>query len=338
MDEIWASGSNEDLAGTSDEGKRPPNEHEDALGAPRPGNFRRIDASAWRDKAQELSNLARHEEALQALTKATDLDPADPLFWRERGVVLWNLGRHEEALQALTKATDLDPADPLFWRERGVVLWNLGRHEEALQAYTKATEVDPAGALAWRFKGMALGNLARHEEALQAYTKATEVDPAGALAWRFKGMALGSLARHEEALQAYTKATELDPIAGRVARLITQDELVINRGREHGMDNGMVCVVLDPRTEHVTDPESGEDLGSLRRVKVRLIVVDTGDRVSLARADRAISPSGLPGYSGAPLQQATPQSAAASGGDERGEPSWPEGVVVSDPVETTPIG
>ena len=48
----------------------------------------------------------------------------------------------EEALEAYTRATELDPENADAWYKRGLALGNLERDEEALQASTRATELD----------------------------------------------------------------------------------------------------------------------------------------------------------------------------------------------------
>ncbi len=114
-------------------------------------------------------------------------------------------------------------------------------------------------------------------------------------------------------------------ITGRVARLVTDDILVINRGRADRVLKGMKFSVLDPRTEDVTDPETNEPLGSIRREKTRVVVTDVEERICLARREGI--GAALEGMSRAFAPR--PTASAVSGA----EPAWPEGVKVRDPVE-----
>src|SRR4051812_6821678 len=52
-------------------------------------------------------------------------------------------------------------------------------------------------------------------------------------------------------------------ITGFVARVLNSRELVINRGSEHGVELDMHFEVLAPEGEDITDPETGEPLGSI---------------------------------------------------------------------------
>lgn len=77
--------------------------------------------------------------------------------------------------------------------------------------------------------------------------------------------------------------TQRLPIEGRVARILNLRELAINRGTLQGVMEGMVFDVLDPKAEDITDPETGELLGSVYRPKVQVRVFAVEERLSLAR-------------------------------------------------------
>lgn len=73
------------------------------------------------------------------------------------------------------------------------------------------------------------------------------------------------------------------PIRGRVAKILNKRELVINRGSNDGVVLGMKFAVLDAKGENITDPETGDVLGSVDRPKVEVEVVRVQERLSLAR-------------------------------------------------------
>src|SRR4051794_26480113 len=110
-----------------------------------------------------------------------------------------------------------------------------------------------------------------------------------------------------------------EPIRGTVARLITDDELVINRGFEEGVSEGMFFEVLDPLAMDVRDYQSGKVLGSLKRVKARIRVTQVGDHLSLCRA---VNRTGLGGVA----------TLLSGGSRSLSGDSWPDGVRSGDPV------
>jgi hypothetical protein len=72
------------------------------------------------------------------------------------------------------------------------------------------------------------------------------------------------------------------PIRGKVARVLNSRELAITVGKDHGVVPGMYFDVMDPKGEDITDPDTGDVLGSIERPKVRVQVVSTQDKISLA--------------------------------------------------------
>jgi hypothetical protein len=123
-----------------------------------------------------------------------------------------------------------------------------------------------------------------------------------------------------------THRTDYQTRPARVVRLITDDELVFNLGAVNGVRTGMLFNVIDPATEDILDPQTGENLGSIKRKKAQIRVIDVSPRISLAR----VYPSrGRAGFSrdADTLMGPKPPSATLSG------ESWPDGVRVGDPVE-----
>jgi hypothetical protein len=119
--------------------------------------------------------------------------------------------------------------------------------------------------------------------------------------------------------------TESPTLRGYVARLITDDELAINLGSRDGVKEDMYFNVLDERTQNVRDPKTGEDLGSIERIKAQVRIISVSERLSLGLIypdrRRADFPSGI----GA-LMGPKPRSGKLTGD------TWPEGVKVGDPV------
>jgi hypothetical protein len=75
-------------------------------------------------------------------------------------------------------------------------------------------------------------------------------------------------------------------VRGKVARILNSRDLVINRGSEAGVVIGMRFAVLDPAGEGVSDPDTGEVLGSLQRPKVQVEVTQVSSRIAVARTYR----------------------------------------------------
>jgi tetratricopeptide (TPR) repeat protein len=187
-------------------------------------------------------------ERLRSVTNPPDADAHDNMTatsLNNMGVHLSALGRHEEALEATQKATDLyrslaaarpdaytaDLAASLS--NLGNILSNLGRHEEALEATQEAVNLYRRLAAArsdaytanlassLNNLGIRLSALGRHEEALEAAQEAMDIrrrlaaarpdaytaDLASSLS--NLGNCLRALGRHEEALDAAQEAVDI---------------------------------------------------------------------------------------------------------------------------------
>ena len=73
-----------------------------------------------------------------------------------------------------------------------------------------------------------------------------------------------------------------EPIRGKVARILTSREMVINVGSSSGVVVGMRFEVMDTKGQDVRDPDTGDLLGSIERPKVRVEVSKVQERLSVA--------------------------------------------------------
>lgn len=110
-----------------------------------------------------------------------------------------------------------------------------------------------------------------------------------------------------------------------VVRLVTDDELLLDVGTDQGVFVGQIFDILDPTTENVTAPD-GRQLGSLRRVKASVRIIQVSEQLALGEARRNVPIANL----SRALSGATPTSKLTGS-------SWTEGVKVGDPAEPRPV-
>ena len=72
------------------------------------------------------------------------------------------------------------------------------------------------------------------------------------------------------------------PIEGKVARILNERDLVINKGAEEGVKEGMKFRVTEPEIA-IQDPDTQETLGTLSREKIRVSVVEVLPRFSVGK-------------------------------------------------------
>ncbi len=82
------------------------------------------------------------------------------------------------------------------------------------------------------------------------------------------------------------------PVEGKVAKILGNREIVINRGRGGGVRQGMMFEIFAAEGEEVWDPDTGETLGTVEDVKAKAEVTEVQDRLSIARLLTPESPLG----------------------------------------------
>ncbi|RFA11986.1 hypothetical protein B7R21_11675 [Subtercola boreus] len=83
-----------------------------------------------------------------------------------------------------------------------------------------------------------------------------------------------------------------DRIEGKVAQILTEQDLVINRGSLQGVRIGMRFAILSPRGADIKDPDTGEILDSVELAKTFVKIVDVKPKVAVGRTFRTIKSRG----------------------------------------------
>ncbi len=84
-------------------------------------------------------------------------------------------------------------------------------------------------------------------------------------------------------------------VEGKVAKILGKGEVVLNRGRMHGVRQGMVFEIFAPEGEEVWDPDTGETLGTVEDVKAKAEVTEVKEKLAIARFVDSDSPFGAAG-------------------------------------------
>ncbi len=72
-------------------------------------------------------------------------------------------------------------------------------------------------------------------------------------------------------------------VEGKVAKVLGNNEIVVNCGNNHGVRQGMLFEVFSPEGEEVWDPDTGETLGTVEDVKAKAEVTEVKEKLSIAR-------------------------------------------------------
>jgi tetratricopeptide (TPR) repeat protein/tRNA A-37 threonylcarbamoyl transferase component Bud32 len=152
-------------------------------------------AEAWPSRGEVYRSLGQKDKA-----------SADYI---RLGSILHSKGDSQGALDAYSRASDLDPNNAWVWCERSVIYYNLGQWHNALANCSRVIELDRNNASAWTNRGLVYMKLNEWHNALDDCNKAIEVAPNYAEARACRGDVYRSLGQKDNAIADYSKAIEL---------------------------------------------------------------------------------------------------------------------------------
>lgn len=71
-------------------------------------------------------------------------------------------------------------------------------------------------------------------------------------------------------------------ISGKVARIVNNKSVVLNRGTDQGIKIGNYIGILDSSLQNVVDPDTEDNLGNIRAFKIALRVEQVSKRLCVA--------------------------------------------------------
>jgi tetratricopeptide (TPR) repeat protein len=167
---------------------------------------------AWMNLSITYNRLGQYEAAVAAVRKVAELDPGDATTWYNLAIVYDKAKRYEDKVVALKVATEIDTLFADAWQELYNTCVQLGKAELALDAALKIAELEPTRATAWYRLGSAYIKVGQYKDALTALKKTTELNPKMVAAWRLQSLiAYKQLGQKEFALDALRKAADLTP-------------------------------------------------------------------------------------------------------------------------------
>lgn len=87
-------------------------------------------------------------------------------------------------------------------------------------------------------------------------------------------------------------------IEGKVAQVISERDVAINRGRDAGVEVGMIFRILSPEPEAIYDPDTNECIGKVDVTKVEVEVIEVQDSLAVCRTFKKVVTPGRPARPG----------------------------------------
>ncbi len=140
----------------------------------------------------------------------TELNASD---WFIKGNSFRQSGLYRDAVNAYSKAIELDPTFMHAYALRGHMYYMLKNYHPAIKDYSKAIELNPQYGPPYYLRGLAYLDVQSYRQVITDFDKAKELDPSlgGRDFYYLRGEACYRLGLNDQALEDVNKVIELDP-------------------------------------------------------------------------------------------------------------------------------
>ena len=156
-------------------------------------------------------NTGRQEEAVQLITQALKINPADAQAHGNLGLAYQRMGNLVLAERHFRKSIEIDANKPTLWNSLGNVLREKGQASDAIKVYESTLKVDGNYPECWTNLSKALVDLGEFERAFQAVSRALQIDPTLPEPHNQLAEVYRKSSKFDLAINAYKKSLELDP-------------------------------------------------------------------------------------------------------------------------------
>ena len=194
--------------------------------APQSANARQ--AEAHRQAGLHAQRARRWDVAALEFERALSLAPADSLMWLNAARSRMQQGAWDAALEAATRAFELDRADPVACRLLGELQLQMTRPEDAIATFAQLSPEAPRDHEYHNSVGNALFQARRPREAIDAFFRALALKVDAPLVHYRLGLCFMDMAMAHESAECFRTAIALDDGVVRALAL----SLVLHEGRQ----------------------------------------------------------------------------------------------------------
>lgn len=163
------------------------------------------------ERALQLSEAQRWDEALEELDAALAINPHNPAWHAQRGYLLDELERYDDALTAYERSASLDPNNIEVLTALAVELTRMARYTRALDVLADIAKRDPSFEPAYCHRIAIYAELGNHETAEEMFYLAQELNDSCPHCFYHIGCSLADRGEMERALYCWNRVLELAP-------------------------------------------------------------------------------------------------------------------------------
>ena len=168
------------------------------------------DAERRVEKAQELFEQHRWNEALEELRAAISINPYNSGWFFNIGLTLDEMERFDEAIDAYQHALEIDPDDLQAMQHLGVDLHRLGNLRKALKTFEKMEAVDASCEASYCHRIMIYTDMGDHERAEEMFYLARLYKEHCPHCYYNMGCSLRDRRQFDKAIYCWQKTLDLD--------------------------------------------------------------------------------------------------------------------------------
>lgn len=170
-----------------------------------------LDAEARLERALQLTDAQRWDEALAELDAAIAINDGEPEWHARRGQILDQLERYDEAITSYRTALGLHPADPEIGTFLGIDLIRTEQYQAAVEVYERLAAAHPDYEPAYCHRIAAYTRLGDHDCAEQMFYLAQQLTNQCPNCYHHIAESLACRDMLNKAIYCWHRALELDP-------------------------------------------------------------------------------------------------------------------------------
>jgi tetratricopeptide (TPR) repeat protein len=216
-----------------------------------------MDTNDWNDaerrveRAQELFEQHKWQEALDELLLATTINPYNGGWFFNIGLTLDEMGRHDEAIDAYRRALSIEPDDLQALQHLGNDLHQTGQFEEAIKTFEQIQNLDATFEPSYCGRILAYCELGNHEKAEEMFYMARLYKEHCPVCYYNIGCSLAERGLYDKAVFCWTKtldaAGSAPGAAGHAEVHVRIAEALWNKGElEHARQHFVLGLRQDP--------------------------------------------------------------------------------------------
>ncbi len=163
------------------------------------------------ERAQQLTESQRWEEALAEIEAALAINPHNASWHAQRGFLLEELDRPEDAVDAFERSLELESEDRDVSIALGIALTRLGRLPRALRIFETLAKLYPDLEAAYCHRIHIYTELGRHDQAEEMFYLAQELREDCPHCFFSIGVSLAARGETERAVYCWQRVLELEP-------------------------------------------------------------------------------------------------------------------------------